>query len=141
MSDDTLVQDRKAFPVSYAFKVENVTSDGTPTDGTLASAQGGDGMLVPTGYTFHPKLLQAESNAAITAGTIEVQVTDNGVEVEAGPVVTLSSAAQAAAGIKRHGASSIAAGRAVGVSGEGSATLDAVTKDVDVILVGDLLPV
>lgn len=127
--------------VSYAFKVENVTTDGSPVDGTLASAQGSDGHLVPAGYKFVPKCVQAESNAAITAGSILVKATADGTELANGPIATLSSAAQASTAIAAVSEAAVAAGEVIGVSGTSSGALDAATKDLDVVLTGLLLPV
>jgi len=140
MTDQTLIAANRFPTVSYCFKIENITSGGTPVDGTLASGQGSDGLLVPTGYEFHPLLIQAESNAAISAGSISVQVTTGGTELEAGPEATLSSTAQAASATAIYEASSVAAGAAIGLSAEGSADLDAVTKDIDAVLVGVFVP-
>ena len=135
-----LLNTNMAIPVSFAFKVENVTTDGTPVDGTLASAQGSDGLLVPTGYTFHPVMIFAESNAAVSAGGINVYACDDGTELLNGPTVALASGTQAATGVARHGATSMAAASVIGVSGTSTGALDAATKDLDVVLTGVFLP-
>ena len=130
--------------VSLFFTVANVA--GGPVisivDGILAGANGKNGMIVPTGYAFHPMLIDVEVNDARTAGTAIFKATKDGVELTSGPTATLNASnTTQARGVQRAGPDPIAAGEEVGVSSTGDISWAPDTSDADVILVGILLPV
>ena len=102
-------------------------------------SQGGAGFLVPAGHAFFPALLYSASNGAIAAGKITFQVIDNGSEI-GGPVVELSSLAQAGSNIARFGAyAPVPAGHTISVSATASVDLAPATCDIDAVLVGYLV--
>src|SRR5712692_9228120 len=97
-------------PVSEAFTLQNPAAAATTV---LVTAAGGAGFMVPTGYAFHPMVLEATSNAALTAGTATFSVTDNAVAIVNGPTGLLSSVAGSTlsnTGVQRLAASPVAAG-------------------------------
>jgi hypothetical protein len=124
------------FPVTLQFIVTDVAADAI-TDGTLAS--GGAGWIVPAGFEFHPLMLHAEANEAVTAQSIAVKVIVGGTEATNGPEVTLSATAQAASGLKGMHGNPIYAGSVVSVSAETPAGFTPITADLDVILNGVLV--
>lgn len=116
----------------------DVVQDAT-TDMTLPN--GNTGLVVPSGYTFHPLLLTAALSADITAGSALFTVIADGTELTSGPTVTLSDAVQRAAGVARAGADPIAAGSVVSVSITASADMAPTgSSEADAVLSGVLLP-
>lgn len=122
-------------PVSIQFEIANPAA-GSTVDGVLG--QGGDGFVVPAGYRFHPAFLLATSNAALSAGTADFNVTADGVELSLASV-QLTDAIQRAAREYVFDAEPIGAGVVVGVSVITSAGYLPVTLDHDVLLVGELV--
>ncbi len=125
-----------AFPVSFTMHAENLAATATED---LIFDQSGAGFVVPTGYVFHPMLLHAEANTAVTAQTITFKVTDDGAEVSNGPEVLLTTAIQTASGVARIGAAPIAAGAVVGISATTPGSFTPTTADVDAVLSGVLV--
>ena len=124
------------YPVSFNVQATDIAANATED---LIFPLGGAGFIVPAGYVFHPILLSAESNAAITAQTMTFKVIDDGDEVANGPEVLLTTAIQAASGVARIGAAPIAAGAAVGVSVTTPTSYTPTTADVDAVLSGVLV--
>ncbi len=127
----------QGLPVTLIFAKANIEPNTTTA---LTLAQGGAGLVVPTGYKFHPLLLHGESNADLSAGTAVFKVTANTTALVNGPTATLSDTVQKASGVMRPGAEGIAAGKIVCVSIVADANFAPNTADVDAVLVGVLLP-
>ena len=128
--------------VALNFKIENVGAGTTPVDGTLASGQGAQGFVVPTGWKFAPFMIIVEYNAARTAGTSTVKVTDALAEVSNGPEATIDGTNTTLhQGTSTVGEITIAAGQEVSVSATGDGSFAPTTADADVVLIGKLLPV
>jgi hypothetical protein len=123
-------------PVTLQFGKANIGASATTP---LTLVDGGVGLKVPTGYTFHPLLIHGEANGAVVSGSLIFKVTANTTVSINGPTATLSSAAQVAVGVQRVGVEPIAAGKIVGVSAV-SSSLNPTTLDVDTVLVGVLTP-
>jgi hypothetical protein len=124
--------------ISMTFSLAN---PGAGATGVLLSAQANVGFVVPPGYSFHATVLQASSNAVLTAGQAVFNVTDNTVALVGGPTVTLISTGptQQAAGVQRISVAPIVAGHIVGVNVVTNAGYLPVTADVDVVLSGVLI--
>jgi len=123
-------------PVTLHYTIANIAGTATTA---LKFANGGLGLKVPTGYSFHPLLISAESNAAVQGGTATFKATANTTVSINGPSAALTTAAQVAVGAQRVGAEPIGAGKIVGVSVV-TAGFTPTTADVDAILTGVLLP-
>jgi hypothetical protein len=123
--------------ITLQFLLANVPANAT-TDLTLPG--GNAGLVVPTGYEFHPTFLQISSNADLTAGTATAKVTADGTELAKGPAPVLSDTVQAASAVVRFGLEPVAAGDVVGVSITTTAAFLPTTADVDAILAGYLVP-
>jgi hypothetical protein len=123
-------------PITLQFGKANIGA--TATTG-LTLVDGGVGLKVPTGYTFHPLMIHAEANGAVVGGTMVFHVTANTTASINGPIASLSSAAQVAVGVQRVGVEPIAAGKIVGANVV-SASLNPTTLDVDVVISGVLTP-
>jgi hypothetical protein len=106
----------------------------------LTLAGGGAGMIVPTGYAFHPIYLYGASNADLNAGTGIFKVTANATVLSNGPTATLADTVQATYGTQRVGVEPIAAAKIIGVSIVADANFAPNTADVDAVLLGILLP-
>lgn len=129
--------DRNHPIVTIQFELANPGA-GATTDMILG--QGGSGFVVPAGYKFSPAMLTVVSNADLTAGTLDAQVTDDGTEIVGGPEPQLADAVQRATAVVGGDPQTIAAGAVVGVSVTTSAGYLPTTADIDAILVGYLLP-
>lgn len=125
------------YPVSFQVAIANPAASATTA---ATAAQGGPGLVVPTGYEFHPLLISVASNADLTAGTLTAKVTDNGTVLANGPTAVLSDTVQYAAGVQRAQVEPIAAGRRVGASVVTDAGYLPVTADIDILVSGVLLP-
>ena len=127
--------------VTLQFSIANVGAGATPVDGVLASGQGGNGFVVPTGMRFTPLILDTEINDARTAGVSTIRMTINGAEQANGPEAVID-----ATNTTRHrdiaepGAVFAAAGEEVSVSAQGDGSFAPTTADADVILIGKLVP-
>lgn len=137
MSNELVYPD--GFPVTLQFVITDVNA-GATTDGTLAGGNTA-GWIVPAGYTFHALAVSVYSNAARTAGTATVKVTDDGTELVSGPEAVLNASnTTKASGVSRPLRQGIAAGSVVGVSATGDASWAPTTADFDVVVLGVLLP-
>jgi hypothetical protein len=128
--------DAYGHPVTLHFGVANVAANATTN---LTLPQGGS-FVVPTGYKFHPMMLNGISNADLSAGGATFNVTANGTAVAGAPTAALSDTVQRAAGVARVGAAPIAAGQLVAVNIVADANFAPNTADVDAVLSGVLLP-
>lgn len=129
------------FPITLTFTVTDVIQAG-PVDGVLAGVAATNGFVVPTGYKFVPVYIDAESNAARTAGLATVVVTADGTELVNGPeaVIDDTNTLRHQGTLALPGApDSVAAGEEVGVSADGDASWTPETADFDVILCGYLV--
>lgn len=124
-------------PITLHYGKANVEPNATTA---LTLAQGGAGFVVPTGYKFHPILLHAESNAAITTDSATLKVRANTTALTSGPSVVLDDSAQNANDTARVGENPIAAGKVVNVAVTTETNFAPNTADIDAILVGILLP-
>lgn len=107
----------------------------------LTFANGGSGFKVPTGYKFHALALHAEANAALSAGTAVIAVTDNNTALlNSALAVTLDANTQTGSAVMRVGQQPIVAGHVVGAKITADANYSANTVDHDVVIVGVLLP-
>jgi hypothetical protein len=125
------------FPASFQVAIANPAANTTTA---ATAAQGGPGLVVPTGYEFHPLLISVASNADLTAGTLTAKVTDNGTVLANGPTAALADATQYNAGVQRAQVEPIAAGHRVGASVVADAAYAPVTADIDITVLGVLLP-
>lgn len=128
--------------VSLIFSGANPAASATTA---LTLPQSNAGFVVPTGYKFHAICLSAASNADLTAGTatLVVRATPAGgaaATVGNGPTVVLADTAQNGVGTAKVGAATVAAGSTVGVAIVTDASYAPATADIDVVLVGKLLP-
>ena len=123
--------------ITLQFILANLAKNGT-TDMTLPG--GNTGLLVPTGYAFHPVFLQISSNADLTAGTVTGKVIADGTELAKGPAPVLSDTVQSASAVIKYGLEPLAAGEVAGVSLTASSDLAPETADFDAILMGYLVP-
>lgn len=137
MANELLFMGSAGFPVSFQVAIANPAANATTA---ATAAQGGAGLVVPTGYEFHPLLISVTSNADLTAGSLIAKVTDNGTALANGPIATLSDLVQVAAGVQRAQVEPIAAGHKVGASVVTDAGYLPVTADIDVLVSGVLLP-
>jgi hypothetical protein len=119
----------------------SLANPGAAGTGVLLSAQGNAGFVVPPGYSFHPTVLMASSNAVLTAGQAVFNVTDNTVAVVGGPVVILISTGPTTrdAQVSRIGVAPILAGHLVGVNVVTNGAYAPATADFDVTLGGVLI--
>jgi hypothetical protein len=124
-------------PITLAFQVANVAANATTN---LTLAQAGTGFEVPTGYKFHAVFVQGGSNADLTAGAGVINVTSNGTALANGPTVTLNDTVQRATDVERVGAEPVAAGKIIGCNIVADANFAPNTADLDVLIVGLLLP-
>jgi len=136
MSADDLTYDF-GLPITLHFGAQNVAAN---ADTHLIMPNGGAGLKVPSGYNFHPMLLHGEANANPGAGNATFKVTANAVAVTVGPTVAIAAGTQVGSTTQRPNVGSIAAGKIVGVDIVADANFAANTIDMDVILVGILLP-
>jgi hypothetical protein len=125
------------FPITLTFGSENV-AENTTTGMTLAN--GGAGLVVPTGYAFHAMLVSASSNAAVQADTATVKVRANTTVLSNGPVAALTNTVQSTAGTMRPGVEPITAGKTVNLAIVTGANFAPNTADIDAVLIGVLLP-
>lgn len=131
--------DRPEHLITLVFNIQNVGAGATPVDGVLGVAK--TGYVVPAGYSFVPVYLDALSNAARTAGTNVIQITDNGTEIKNGPDATLDATNTTAdRGLVTGTPVTIAAGHIVGVSATGDGSFAPTTADADVVVQGYLIP-
>ena len=127
-------------PITLVFTITNCAQSST-VDGVLAGVAATNGLKVPTGYAFHAIFIDAESNAARTAGSNTVKVIKDGTELSSGPEATLDGTNTTRDdGVAVVGDDPVAAGEEVGVSATGDGTWAPGTADFDVILTGILLP-
>jgi hypothetical protein len=127
--------------VSFQFTIANIDAGTTPVDGILAGGNGKNGPIVPTGYKFSPVFIDAEINAARTAGTSTIKVTDNGTEIVSGPEALIDDTNTLAdTGVVSGDPQKIAAAHEIGVSATGNGSFAPTTADADVILYGYFLP-
>lgn len=127
--------------VTLIFPAANPSAN-TTTNLTFAQ---GNGFVVPTGYKFHPILISASSNADLTAGTATavVRATPSGGSIGTvanAPTVELSDTVQRGTGVARVGPAGIAADSIVQVGLVTTSDYAPTTADLDVVLVGKLLP-
>ena len=128
---------RDGYPIALLFSITDPAANATTL--LTTSKQGGRGWVVPAGYVFHPMVLAAASNAAVTAGTAIFNVCVAGVAIANGPTAQLDTTnTQENTGVQRLGAAPIAAGSRVAVNIVASAGYLPVTADHDVILSGVL---
>lgn len=130
-------------PITLTFTITNVA--GGPAisyvDGVLTGANGMNGMVVPTGYQFHPLYIGVEINDARTAGSATFYATKDGAELVNGPTVTIDGDNTLVNnGVGRASADPVDAGEEVSVSAVGDVDWAPDTADADVILIGILLP-
>jgi hypothetical protein len=137
MAGELAFNGNDGFPVSFQVAIANPAANATTA---ATAAQGNGGLVVPTGYKFHPMLISVSSNADLTAGTLIAKVTDNGTVLANGPIATLSDLVQYASGLQRAQVEPIAAGRRVGASVVTDAGYLPVTADIDILVSGVLLP-
>jgi hypothetical protein len=137
MANELAFHGNDGYPLAFMVAIANPGASATTA---ATAAQGGPGLVVPTGYAFHPLLISAASNADLTAGTLTAKVTDNGTVLANGPTAVLSDLVQYAAGVQRAQAEPIAAGRRVGASVVTDAGYLPVTADIDILVSGVLLP-
>ncbi len=123
--------------VTLIFSIANPGASATTA---LTLPQGNTGFKVPTGYQFHPVCLIGASNADLAAGTATFAVTAGGVVLGNGPTAVLSDLVQQAVGVKRVDAAPINPGVLVGVSVTTNGAYAPTTADLDVVLIGKLLP-
>lgn len=125
------------YPVSFQVAIANPAASATTA---ATAAQGGAGLVVPTGYKFHPMLISVTSNADLTAGTLTAKVTDNGTALSNGPTAVLSDLVQVASGVQRAMVEPIVAGHQVGVKVTADSGYLPVTADIDILVSGMLFP-
>ncbi len=129
--------------ITLQFISANLATGAGTVDMTLA--QGGTGLLVPAGYTFHPRLLVVTKTGTFDADAeVTARVIIDGTEVGAagdGALLTHTPDVARKAAVYRVGQFPAAAGTVVGVSLTKDADYDTTgTIDFDAILVGTLLP-
>jgi hypothetical protein len=124
-------------PITLHFGLANATGNATQA---LTLAQGGAGFVVPTGYKFHPLLLQVGANEAVTAGSAVAYLSLNTTSQTTMPHVTLSDSVQRAQDTGRVGQTPFTAGQIVAINFVQDANFAPNTADIDAILAGVLLP-
>ena len=130
----------RGIAVTLRFTLANPSASAT-TAMTPAGAQTSNvGFVVPTGYAFHAVCMHFESNADLTAGSIIAKVTTGGTVLAGGPQVTLSDTVQSSTAVAAVGTCKVAAAAVVGVKVVADGDYAPTTADLDVILVGLLLP-
>lgn len=137
MANELAFNGNEGFPISFQVAIANPGANATTA---ATGAQGGPGLVVPTGYAFHPMLISVASNADLTAGTLTAKVTDNGTVLANGPTAALSDPTQYAAGLQRAQVEPIAAGHRVGASVVTDSGYLPTTADIDITVAGVLLP-
>ena len=100
--------------------------------------QGAAGYVVPAGYRFHPAALFAVSNAALTAGTADFNITADGVELSLGSA-QLNDAVQTVSRVFGFDAEPINAGVVIGTSITTSAGYLPITADHNIVVIGELV--
>lgn len=126
------------YPVAFTLSLANPGISGSVA---MTMPQANTGIVVPTGYKFHPLFVSLSSNADLTAGTATAKVTDNGTIVVGGPEPVLSDLVQSASAVARVGICPIAAGHTVGVKLVTDGSYAPTTADHDVVVSGVMLPV
>jgi len=124
-------------PVSLSYRFQEVQANAT---NRLTLPNGGAGFKVPTGYAFHPRMIHAELDTAVTAQSIALSVAADGVAVS-GLSVTLNASAQVAVSAQRPQVVKIAAGAVVSVVAVAAPGFTPTTAGLDVVLSGLLIPV
>jgi hypothetical protein len=129
--------------VMLRFSITNVGAGATPVDGVPTGAQssGATGYPVPSGYKFVPVYLHTVYNAARSAGTSTVKITDNGTELVGGPEALIDSTNTLTDDGSVNGdPASVPAGHTIGCSATGSGTFAPTTADADVVALGYYKP-
>ncbi|MDR3577065.1 MAG: hypothetical protein P4L50_24650 [Anaerolineaceae bacterium] len=106
------------------------------TTTALLMSGGNTGIVVPPGYKFSPVAIWIQSTVAISAGTLQAVVTDNGNQVAYGPTAQLDTTHQSQIGVMRADEYPIQAGDTVGVSVIANAAFAPTTNGIDVFLMG-----
>jgi hypothetical protein len=128
------------FQVTLQFKDANIAAN-TTTKCVLSgeAAPTNPGFVVPTGYAFHALSLSCQLTAAGSAGSLALNVTDDGTALASGPTIAITTET-VKSGLYRPGADPIAADAVVGVNIVATADWNGTSSDIDVVLLGTLLP-
>lgn len=137
MAGELAFHGNDGFPISFQVAIANPSASATTA---ATAAQGNGGLVVPTGYAFHPLLISVSSNADLSGGTLIAKVTDNGTALANGPIATLADTVQYAAGLQRAQVEPIAAGHRVGAQVVADGSYAPTTADIDITVSGLLLP-
>ena len=134
------VAERDGLTITLHFNKANVLENAS-TAMVISGGQAADDWTVPTGYVFKPLLLEGESNADLTAGTLTFKVTSNGTAISGGPEPALSDTVQRAQAVARATqCAGVAAGNLVGIKAVADVNYAPNTADLDALLIGLLLP-
>lgn len=123
-------------PLTLQFGSTDVVANAT-TDCVLT--HGSSGFEIPSGYDFYPTIMSISASEALTAGTITGKVTSNGTAITSGPEPALSTSDQYNA-TEITPSPSVAASARVGCEIVASSGLTPATIDIDIMIVGILLP-
>jgi hypothetical protein len=124
-------------PVTLHFVFQDAVANAT---NVMTLPGGGAGFKVPTGYQFHPVCLHAESDTALTAGTITFKVRADGTALTDSPTAVLTTAIQAAVGVEEIHTEPVDQGGVVSVQAAASSGLTPGTCGLDAVLTGVLVP-
>jgi len=128
--------------VTLQFAAANL-STGATTKLALSSvnAPTNPGFVVPTGWKFAPTFVSGQLSTAPGAGTIILNVTDDGTALAVGPTATLDSSNAVKTGYDEvNDVATVAAGAVVGCNAVVDGDVDAATLDITSQIIGVLLP-